>query len=364
MLLRPLLHSLKQNLRRINFLPQAARNLSLSGPTLHLQAQNTANLKKKFTTCGTQWLASETGDALLLQDHNYSCVPPWNPLPLFSKPGSLCTQPFTSTPIKASSSQPPRLLELSINLEEDTDVTIDDDVNDNSLQVSFDDDNINNSSIQVSCDEEAGEDSSFNISFEEVDQDTTQSDLETDPPVSNSHDTIYEKMCSSPKYIVFEEELLKLFGRCVECGGEVLEKELLKKGSALKVTTLCKNSHSKEWVSQPLVNRAAAGNVLLSGAILFTGNTFSRVSEVASAINLAFLSKSDYHNWQKKHLFPVINDRWQQEKAAVLADLLDRNSVTLLGDGRCDSPGYSAKYGTYTMMDKESEKIVDSKFTM
>ena len=142
-------------------------------------------------------------------------------------------------------------------------------MNDNSLQVSFDDDNVSNSSIQVSCDEEAEEDSSFNISFEEVDQDTTQSDLETDPPVSNSHDTIYEKMCSSPKYIVFEEELLKLFGRCLEYGDEVLEKRLLKKGSALKVTKLCKNSHSKgkEWVSQPLVNRAAARNVLLSGAI-------------------------------------------------------------------------------------------------
>ena len=225
--------------------------------------------EKKFTTCGTQWLASETGDALLLQDHNNSCVPPWNPLPSFSKPWSLCTQPFTSTPIKTSSSQSPRLLELSINLEEDTDVTIDNDVSDNSLQVSFDDDNVSNSSIQVSCDEEAEEDSSFNISFEEVDQDTTQSDLETDPPVSNSHDTIYEKMCSSPKYIVFEEELLKLFGRCLEYGDEVLEKGLLKKGSELKVTTLCENSHSKgkEWVSQPLVNRAAARNVLLSGAI-------------------------------------------------------------------------------------------------
>ena len=92
----------------------------------------------------------------------------------------------------------------------------------------------------------------------------------------------------------------------------VLEKEPLKKGSALKVTTLCKNSHSKEWVSQPLVNRAAAGNVLLSGAILFTENTFLHVSEIASTINLAFLSKSDYHKRQKKHLFPVINDLWQQ----------------------------------------------------
>ena len=194
-----------------------------------------------------------------------------------------------------------------------------------------------------------------------MDQDTTQSDLETDLLVSNSHNTIYEKMCSSPKYIVFEETLLELFGHCLKCSDEVLEKEPLKKGSALKVTTICKNSHSKEWVSQPLVNRAAAGNVLLSGAILFTENTFLHVSEIASTINLAFLSKSDYHKWQKKHLFPVINDLWQQEKAAVLTDLINSNSVTLLGDGCCDSPGFSAKYGTYTMMDKGSEKIVNFK---
>lgn len=110
------------------------------------------------------------------------------------------------------------------------------------------------------------------------------------------------------------------------------------------------------WVSQPTVKRAAAGNLLLSGTILFSGNTFSRVSEMASKVNLAFPGESDYLNWQNKHLFPVINARWQQEKASVLADLLDRESVTLLGDGRCDSPGYSAKYGTYTMMDEETKK--------
>ena len=61
----------------------------------------------------------------------------------------------------------------------------------------------------------------------------------------------------------------------------------------------------------------------------------------------------------KKHLFPVISACWQQEKASVLADLLNRESVTLIGDGCCDSPGYSAKYGTYTMMDEETKKIVD-----
>ena len=33
--------------------------------------------------------------------------------------------------------------------------------------------------------------------------------------------------------------------------------------------------------------------------------------------------------------------------------------LTLAGDGRCDSPGYSAKYGTSTLMDVETDLIVD-----
>ena len=31
----------------------------------------------------------------------------------------------------------------------------------------------------------------------------------------------------------------------------------------------------------------------------------------------------------------------------------------LSGDGRCDSPGHNTKYGTYTMLDQSSDKIVD-----
>ena len=51
-----------------------------------------------------------------------------------------------------------------------------------------------------------------------------------------------KKMCSVPKYIVFQDELLQLFKRCAISGEDVLEKDLVKKGSALKITTLCKNS--------------------------------------------------------------------------------------------------------------------------
>lgn len=34
--------------------------------------------------------------------------------------------------------------------------------------------------------------------------------------------------------------------------------------------------------------------------------------------------------------------------------------VRLSGDGRCESPGYNAKYCTYSLMDMSSNKIVTS----
>ena len=60
---------------------------------------------------------------------------------------SLCIQPFTSAPIKESSNHQLWLLELWIDLEEDTNVTIDNDVTNNSLQVNFDDENVNYNSL-------------------------------------------------------------------------------------------------------------------------------------------------------------------------------------------------------------------------
>ena len=61
---------------------------------------------------------------------------------------------------------------------------------------------------------------------------------------------------------------------------------------------------------------------------------------------------------KKKNLFPAAHSAWEDEKQALWSSLNGR-SVRLSGDGRCDSPGYSAKYCTYTMMDMDTEKVID-----
>ena len=128
-------------------------------------------------------------------------------------------------------------------------------------------------------------------------------------------------------------------------------------GSLLSVKLFCINGHRNIWKSQPIINNTPAGNLLLSAATLFSGNTFSKISQFASFFNLAFLGKTTFYNMQSNYLLPAVDRAWTDEKSKVLNDAKVDDYINLNGDGRCDSPGYSAKYGTYTMMNDEG-KIV------
>ena len=52
-----------------------------------------------------------------------------------------------------------------------------------------------------------------------------------------------------------------------------------------------------------------------------------------------------------------IEDYWEKQQTDILKNTSGR-SLLLAGDGRCDSPGFSAKYCTYSLMDTETNLIV------
>ncbi|KAK2177520.1 hypothetical protein NP493_584g00011 [Ridgeia piscesae] len=55
-------------------------------------------------------------------------------------------------------------------------------------------------------------------------------------------------------------------------------------------------------------------------------------------------SHTVYDEVQTKYLVPVVHSTWMEEQQRMVQLLKSRESVALIGDGRCDSPGYCAKY--------------------
>ena len=125
------------------------------------------------------------------------------------------------------------------------------------------------------------------------------------------------------------------------------------------IKTTCLHGHSNTWHSQPSSNGTAVGNLLIPAAILFSGNTYQHIQQFSKFLNMQIVSSSSYYKTQKKYLFPVINNKWKSDQAEILKELKRANHVDIAGDGRCDSPGHSAKYGTYTMMDESSKKVIE-----
>ena len=72
------------------------------------------------------------------------------------------------------------------------------------------------------------------------------------------------------------------------------------------------------------------------------------------------------HEWlscrlQQHLLCPVIDRFWQCHRRSVLAGIANQ-SVIACGDGRCDSPGFSAKLLVYALMEHSSSKIFHLEF--
>ena len=102
------------------------------------------------------------------------------------------------------------------------------------------------------------------------------------------------------------------------------------------------------WKSQPLLlGKFPAGNFLLSFGILSAGASLKKIMLVFHHINILVYRESTYYYHQKHLLIPAIVTFWRRYQQRIL-ERLRGVEVTLAGDGRHDSMGHSAKYGTYT----------------
>ena len=127
----------------------------------------------------------------------------------------------------------------------------------------------------------------------------------------------------------------------------------------LIITLLCAEKHETLWYSHPNLSRMAAVDIFLSTVIRFTGNTFQRIKELMDVINVSSISHTTFHTTQKKYLFPAIYRVYTTNRQLIINIAVEKGDIDLLDDGSCDFPGYNAKYGTYSVLDKNSGLIHD-----
>ena len=84
------------------------------------------------------------------------------------------------------------------------------------------------------------------------------------------------------------------------------------------------------------------------------------MEQILANLGLACIIEQTFYDIQKNILQPVIEKRWVKEQEAVVAVLEAAGTpLTIAGDGRADSPGHSAKFGVYTGLETNINKIVD-----
>jgi len=147
---------------------------------------------------------------------------------------------------------------------------------------------------------------------------------------------------NEPKFVVFWSCIMTLFELCSKCFKRNFISSVTFKGTLLTIKTNCINNHIFEWRSQP-----------------FSGNTFARITEMLKMINVVHISRSRFFEIQKTLLFPAMNKYYKNSRVQLYDECLKSPINHFSGDGRCDSPGYSAKYGTYSLMNTETNKIID-----
>ena len=190
-------------------------------------------------------------------------------------------------------------------------------------------------------------DSDYRTESSETESEVEEDDDQEDNDNRNIYDDgTYPHDLKQDKYIVNDSNLMELMKFCQKCGSPINECIKSVKGPTVCFNIECLSGCSYTWKSQP-----GSSSLLLASSILATGNTFSKISSFAKTLNLKFIGPSTFREHQRDTVIPVIQQAWEKERVSVVEDMKQKDNLILAGDARCDSPGYNAKYGSYTLMD-------------
>ena len=98
---------------------------------------------------------------------------------------------------------------------------------------------------------------------------------------------------------------------------------------------------------------------LLPAAIIISGNNYEKFSLLCKALGLNVVGRNTFMRFQKHCAAPVVEEVWMEMNEIVKKLFEEYEDVCLCGDGRNDSPGHSARYCVYTLMEQFTNIVVN-----
>lgn len=153
---------------------------------------------------------------------------------------------------------------------------------------------------------------------------------------------------------------MELFQVCPVCTSETKGSVSWLRGTAVHITQDCKScKRVRDWKNQPYIKNMPVLNLITCAAILFSGNKSAKILRVFRLMNLQQITSSTFFRHQQLYLEPIVFHSWQQEQSRRLEQLkLIGGGLVVSGDGRSDSPGHCAKYGTFTFIEQRINKVI------
>lgn len=155
--------------------------------------------------------------------------------------------------------------------------------------------------------------------------------------------------------------LLSLFDLCPKCGSHCNIINVRTKGFALTVEYKCRGilPHHEIWRNSPFTKRYFDINLMLPAMATMCGLGYTLLENLMIGLKIPYIASTSYYNNIKVNLYPVVVAKWTAMRDNLIQCLMSEETCDVAGDGHFDSPGWTAKFCTYSIMDMASGAIID-----
>ncbi len=130
-------------------------------------------------------------------------------------------------------------------------------------------------------------------------------------------------------------------------------------GFCLKLERFCEEDHRGVWYSSPFYAAGLAINYVVHTALILSGGQVNQFRRFVKFGKIGTCSVTSFYENQRLYVSPAVDQEFNEMRNEMLQDLqVNSSNVVACGDGRMDSPGYSATKGTYALMDFESKNLL------